>query len=1024
MNSPGRIETAARRLFRSDIAFFVMLFVVFAVVLATVTKNIYVSYDEESKTFVKQNFFFDDFSLRMTFAVIEENYDLLEGRDWFESILDIEVDEITEVWLYNGAKVPLLRSHYTHISWVKLVLAFKNFGDLSYEDAVRGSCLFYPFFALFLFVFAKLAFFRRKDNAPLFLALVIGFAFQFDFSNLPMSSTYARVAIPLAIIVRLFAQRDDWPVRIFFYAMLALGASFWMGALPVLLMFLGLDLFRAASPRLWNGTTDFNLRHFTFLGLGILSMQLLFMLVALAARTLAGDGMFNTYVTLFNKTAPAFSWFVVIALLATGLLFRSRLEGMEIKRAPRGGNGPVFEGAFDTLDYYLKVGDASVKPYYPNYSRWIVDTTEKQKRPACYALEMSPVLFDPLVPVVQQPEGPKLHTVKIKVEDSLGQAVNRGRLLHGTEAAVIADAGNSVEVRGERFTLGYQESLNERFRYFESMTIETDQGTIIKKKSPKEDRFEAELPVPQDGDVVTMRLAYPSRTLRFRVKGPQDTHVADAARIEAYWRGESESSIEKISIFLGEAVWDTEKKLHELMTTLPGWGEVAYDILASGYQPMDSVTVPVSDFDSGGAKDILLSFKTWRLEFQVNEKSRGPLSGANVSVTIGNSSAASAEQEKGLYVVATNPLHPDTPVAYSVSKDGYEDPDSGRQSVEKSGTLRDLARTSPTHLRLITHKVKPRVMVEARSAEKTYPLEADVKLTYWDRPEGPERTVELATKTREGYVRDPIIYVPGKPLTLNVKSSGFETWRGVYDPGKPTNELTLYPARPLLIFVINPNDRFYGSQRQLRANRFKYFSRRLYTAMKELASGQHWMERWNRTYFFLWDDPESQPRLLIPAEGGTFDWGGRDPDEVVTKLLLKSLREHSNPPVRYEQVIAFAASHADQFHYNPKRDTAQAELVYVLAAPVGDPDLGHLEKLDRTLDEKNLNAMVLALTNGGGSGRNPIHPRESRFTNLAFYHLGMEEEYKDDFTPMIKLLKNELRQSMSRRKKAIGGWSP
>ena len=325
-------ENIIKFIIGSNAIYLALLFAVMVVVFLIVYKTLYFSFDESTGKFVAYNLFFDDMGVRTSYVIMLDHYDSLKEQVWFKAFNNLGSFDILESWGYWGGKLINVTTRHIYDGYAWIVLSLKYLTGASYEDAVRYIALVYPAFVIALYIFAKVLFFKGKDNYPLLFGIIFLVAFgENGMSVIPSTQVYAYALISVAIVVRMFSESRTSVKYTTFYVLLALAGYIARANVPVFLMFAVTDLARVAIPSLWEKVTKVNEKRYLLINLSVVSLILISMIIILFIKTASTSGMFNYSLMIFRKQVNHFEWLVLASLLLIGFLSRGTERNIEIK---------------------------------------------------------------------------------------------------------------------------------------------------------------------------------------------------------------------------------------------------------------------------------------------------------------------------------------------------------------------------------------------------------------------------------------------------------------------------------------------------------------------------------------------------------------------------------------------------------------------------------------------------------------------------------------------------------------------
>ena len=325
-----QITSFVNFLFRSNVFFFLFLLVSCGLIEIIALKNLLISFDEATQSFVPGNLFYDDLGHYISVAILTDHLDFLTNQSWFLALQEVDEAEARAQWGDFGLKLGILKPH-VYDGWAWLFLAIKKIGGLTYEDAFRGTAMFFPVFVFLFFLATKTTFFCRADNYALLLVFVFVIAYGI---NSPVSvaraATYGYALVAMAIMIRLYSTAGRSSRMVAFFTLLAFAGYIHRLMLPVFLLFAVSDLTRVLIPRLWKKLTRFSEKWFVVICLSLLAVILAVISLSLAVKTLSTSGEFTMHMYIFGKQLRHFDWSVFASVFLVAWLSRWRPGNADI----------------------------------------------------------------------------------------------------------------------------------------------------------------------------------------------------------------------------------------------------------------------------------------------------------------------------------------------------------------------------------------------------------------------------------------------------------------------------------------------------------------------------------------------------------------------------------------------------------------------------------------------------------------------------------------------------------------------
>jgi len=254
-----------------------LLYVFLTMLIAFTT--VYSSFDKKTKKFAKDiHLFYDDGGMYVAEFIILSNRSYFEKQVWFTQIRDnITSEEMIEKWNYWGAKVKMLTSpFYRHVGWMMIVSTINKFIDNS-KEAFRFSILIFPILILLKYL-TLLVIFRKKIFIVLFSMLLLDFAYPYGHAYYWFTiSAYAWVFFSTGMIFRFFYNTSNFSNFIVSYCLMITGVLMSLMCLPVILVFITVDILLLIPDKYTNTIVKF-ISH-NFLNILFSLLMLIFVII-------------------------------------------------------------------------------------------------------------------------------------------------------------------------------------------------------------------------------------------------------------------------------------------------------------------------------------------------------------------------------------------------------------------------------------------------------------------------------------------------------------------------------------------------------------------------------------------------------------------------------------------------------------------------------------------------------------------------------------------------------------------------
>ncbi|MBI5728519.1 MAG: hypothetical protein HY984_02075 [Candidatus Magasanikbacteria bacterium] len=239
-------------------------------------KVVFVATDPSSQMIVPANLLWDDGGVYVSEATVLGNWSMLSNQAWFQEIqAHLSQADLFAAWGNWAPKITFIFTRGLRDGWLAW-LVFLRYIVGNYTDAFRASMILFPVFVLGKYC---VLFFLTRREPDRFFPLLFGLLFvdwaqQFDHGYYWFTtSAYAYNFFSAAFLIRAFSSSPQR--RLWFWLLAAIAASMSRIAVPVVLVFLVVDILEQRCPSWYQYLGRLCERYFLSLNIGALFFSII-----------------------------------------------------------------------------------------------------------------------------------------------------------------------------------------------------------------------------------------------------------------------------------------------------------------------------------------------------------------------------------------------------------------------------------------------------------------------------------------------------------------------------------------------------------------------------------------------------------------------------------------------------------------------------------------------------------------------------------------------------------------------------